>query len=91
VNKPPPRPPPLPPRARTPAVAPPEPGAKAHNAPPPAADRAQIEIELISNLKQVLSRLFRAGELSSTVERKIAEAGKRFARLGDWRARLRAA
>ena len=56
-------------------------GARAHSAPPPAADRAQIEIELISNLKQLLARLFRAGELSSTVERKIAEAGKRFARL----------
>jgi hypothetical protein len=56
-------------------------GAKAHSAAPPAADRAQIEIELISNLKQLLARLFRAGELSSTVERKIAEASKRFARL----------
>jgi hypothetical protein len=56
-------------------------GAKAHSAPPPGDDKAQIEIELISNLKQLLARLFRPGELSSTVERKIAESGKRFARL----------
>jgi hypothetical protein len=48
---------------------------------PPMADKAQIEIELISNLKQLLARIFRPGELSSTVERKIAESGKRFARL----------
>ena len=56
-------------------------GARAQSSPPPGADRAQIEIELISNLKQLLGRLFRAGELTSTVERKIAEASKRFARL----------
>jgi hypothetical protein len=56
-------------------------GARAQSAPPPAADRSQIEIELISNLKQLLARQFRAGELSSTIERKIAEASKRFARL----------
>ncbi len=51
------------------------------SAPPPAADRSQIEIELISNLKQLLGRMFRAGHLSSAVERKVSEAGKRFARL----------
>lgn len=56
-------------------------GARALSSPPPGADRAQIEIELISNLKQLLARLFRPGELTSTVERKIAEASKRFARL----------
>ncbi len=56
-------------------------GARTQSSPPPGADRAQIEIELISNLKQLLGRLFRAGELTSTVERKITEASKRFARL----------
>jgi hypothetical protein len=56
-------------------------GAKAHTSSPPEADRGQIEIELISNLKHLLSRIFRAGELTSTVERKIAESNKRFARL----------
>ena len=56
-------------------------GAKGQSAPPPAANRSQIEIELISNLKQLLARQFRPGELSSTIERKIAEASKRFARL----------
>ncbi len=48
---------------------------------PPRADRAQVEIELISSLKQRLGRLFRAGRAHRTVERKIAEASKRFARL----------
>jgi hypothetical protein len=48
---------------------------------PPATDRAQLEIELIGSLKQMLGRLFRAGELTAVVERKIAEASKRFARL----------
>lgn len=54
---------------------------KVPSARPPAADKAQIEIELIGNLKQLLAKLFRPGELSSTVDRKIGEAGKRFARL----------
>lgn len=56
-------------------------GAKSPSTPPPEADRAQIEIELIGNLKKMLARLFRAGELSSVIERKMAEASKRFARL----------
>jgi hypothetical protein len=47
----------------------------------PPGDRAQVEIELIASLKQRLARLFRAGELSGPVERKIAEASKRFARI----------
>ncbi len=47
----------------------------------PPVDRAQLEIELIATLKQMLSRLFRADTLSSIVARKIAEANKRFARL----------
>jgi hypothetical protein len=55
--------------------------AKAPSAPPPPADRAQVEIELIGNLKAMLARCFRPGQLSSLVERKMAEASKRFARL----------
>ncbi len=47
----------------------------------PPADRAQVEIELIATLKQMLSRLFRADNLSSIIARKIAEANKRFARI----------
>jgi hypothetical protein len=47
----------------------------------PPADRAQVEIELIGSLKQRLGRIFRPGELSATVERKIGEANKRFARV----------
>jgi hypothetical protein len=50
-------------------------------APAVSTDRAQIEIELISSLKKMLGRLFRVGEPSSVVERKMAEASKRFARL----------
>jgi hypothetical protein len=50
---------------------------------PPArgGDRAQLEIELIASLKRLLARLFRAGEVSAVIERKMAEASKRFARL----------
>jgi hypothetical protein len=48
---------------------------------PLPADRAQVEIELIATLKQMLSRLFRADGLSNIIARKIAEATKRFARL----------
>jgi len=48
---------------------------------PRGGDRAQIEIELIANLKRLLARLFRKGELSAVMERKMAEASKRFARL----------
>jgi hypothetical protein len=54
---------------------------KQTSAPPPAADRSQIEIELISSLKQLLGRMFRPDHLSSAIERKVSEAGKRFARL----------
>jgi hypothetical protein len=54
---------------------------KTPSVPPPAADRAQLEIELIGSLKQMLGRCFQAGKLSSLVERKMAEASKRFARL----------
>jgi hypothetical protein len=55
--------------------------ARGPSVPPPEADRAQVEIELIGTLKKQLARLFRPGELTSLVERKMAEAGKRFARL----------
>ncbi|MEO8876987.1 MAG: hypothetical protein ABI461_15450, partial [Polyangiaceae bacterium] len=45
------------------------------------ADRAQMEIELIENLKQMLSRLFRPDQISSIMKRKLGEISKRFARL----------
>ena len=44
-------------------------------------DRAQIEIELISSLKEMLGRIFRRGKLATTIERKLGEVAKRFARL----------
>src|SRR5579863_8032903 len=50
-------------------------------APPAMEDRAQVEIELIGALKRELGRLFRPGDLSNVISRKIAEANKRFARL----------
>jgi hypothetical protein len=46
-----------------------------------AEDRAQIEIDLIRNLKIGLARLFHPEKLSSLVERKLGEVSKRFARL----------
>lgn len=49
--------------------------------PPTTIDRAQLEIELIQNLKVMLSRLFRTDKVASVIERKVAEASKRFARL----------
>jgi hypothetical protein len=48
---------------------------------PPPLDRSQIEIELIGNLKVLLGRLFRGDKLASTLERKLGEVSKRFARL----------
>src|SRR5260370_15762883 len=54
-------------------------GVRAVGAPQPAVDRAQIEIELIASLKLMLSRLFRAGDLSTVLARKVGEASKRFA------------
>jgi len=45
------------------------------------ADRAQIEIELIQNLKEMLGRIFRPGKLATLIERKLGEVAKRFARL----------
>ncbi len=46
----------------------------------PTADRSQIEIELIKNLKVSLGHLFRADKRSGFIERKLAEVSKRFAR-----------
>jgi hypothetical protein len=48
---------------------------------PAATDRGQVEIELIKNLKVALGRLFRGEKLASTIERKLGEVSKRFARL----------
>ena len=44
-------------------------------------DRAQIEIELIQSLKEMLGRIFRPGKLATLIERKLGEVAKRFARL----------
>jgi hypothetical protein len=56
-------------------------GLEVPGGPPPPADRAQVEIELIASLKKMLARLFRTGEVTAVIERKISEASKRFARL----------
>jgi hypothetical protein len=56
-------------------------GADRPSTPQPPPDRAHVEIELIASLKQRLGRLFRPGELGATVERKVGEASKRFARI----------
>lgn len=45
------------------------------------ADRAQIEIELIRHLKEMLGRVFRPGKLATVIQRKLGEVAKRFARL----------
>ncbi len=44
-------------------------------------DRAQLEIELISNLKGMLGKLFPQTRVASIVQRKLGEVSKRFARL----------
>jgi hypothetical protein len=48
---------------------------------PPQVDRSQLEIELIQSLKVMLGRIFRPDMVSSVVQRKLAEASKRFARI----------
>ncbi len=48
--------------------------------PPPAKDRAQLEIDLIQTLKEMLGRIFRPGKLATIMERKLGEVSKRFAR-----------
>jgi hypothetical protein len=57
---------------------------KAQRAPTSEArptDRAQLEIELIQSLKEMLGRLFRPEKLATLFERKLAEVAKRFARV----------
>ena len=49
--------------------------------PPPADDRAQLEIDLIQSLKEMLGRIFRPGKLATIIERKLGEVSKRFARI----------
>ncbi len=44
-------------------------------------DRAQLEIELIGNLKRLLCKLFPADRVASIAQRKLGEVSKRFARL----------
>jgi hypothetical protein len=56
-------------------------GARAPSERPQVADRAQIEIELIRSLKDMLSRIFRNDRLSTVIERKLGEVSKRFARI----------
>jgi hypothetical protein len=46
----------------------------------PGIDHGQLEIELIRSLKEMLSRIFRAGKLATVIERKLGEVSKRFAR-----------
>jgi hypothetical protein len=55
--------------------------AAAPSRPPPAEDRAQLEIELIQNLKEMLGRIFRKNRLATIIERKLGEVSKRFARI----------
>jgi hypothetical protein len=52
-----------------------------HSRPPPGNDRAQLEIDLIQSLKDMLSRIFRPSKLATTIERKLGEVSKRFARI----------
>jgi hypothetical protein len=49
--------------------------------PPPADDRAQLEIDLIQSLKEMLGRIFRRDKLATIIERKLGEVSKRFARI----------
>lgn len=55
------------------------PGAPKSHPPPP--DRAQLEIELIQTLKEMLMRIFRPGKLATVIQRKLGEVSKRFARV----------
>jgi hypothetical protein len=55
--------------------------AKANSKQEQPDDRAQVEIELIKNLKLGLARLFHADKVTNVVERKLGEVSKRFARL----------
>lgn len=48
---------------------------------PTGADPREIERELISNLTDMLGRIFKPGKLATHVVRKLGEVAKRFARL----------
>ena len=48
--------------------------------PPAGGDRAQLEIDLIKTLKEMLGRIFRPEKLATIIERKLGEVSKRFAR-----------
>lgn len=49
--------------------------------PPLAEERAQLEIDLIQSLREMLGRIFRKERLATTIERKLGEVSKRFARI----------
>ncbi len=49
--------------------------------PPTPQDKKQLEAELIRSLTVMLSRLFKKDKVASIIERKVAEASKRFARI----------
>jgi hypothetical protein len=49
--------------------------------PPPSADRAQVEVELVQNLKTMLARIFKKERLATTIQRSLGEVAKRFARV----------
>ncbi len=58
--------------------------ARAHSDPgaaPRERDRAEIEIELIAGFKRMLGRIFRPGRLATTIERRLGEVSKRFAKV----------
>ena len=48
---------------------------------PLETDRSQVEIDLIATLKQLLAKLFAPAHVAVTVQRKLGEVSKRFARL----------
>ena len=48
---------------------------------PRETDRSQVEIDLISTLKLLLTKLFSQQRVAVTVQRKLGEVSKRFARL----------
>lgn len=51
------------------------------SAPSLHADRAQLEVELTQSLKEMLGRIFRRGKLATTMQRKLGEVSKGFARI----------
>ncbi len=49
--------------------------------PVPSQERTNVEAELIRTLGEMLARIFRPERLATTIERKLGEVAKRFARL----------